>query len=76
MFLKANYLNLQKIARAFPIPRITTLPKQPIKFFSVITNKDKNKKEIKFINPKNYADVNSSREKEYYEFEKMILVTG
>ena len=75
MFLKANYLNLHKISRLFAVPRITTLSKH-IKFYSVITNKDKNKKEIKFIKPKNYADVNSSRDKEYYEFEKMNLVTG
>jgi len=75
MFLNSNYLKFQNISKFLLNFQVPSLFKQ-VKFFSLSTSKDKNKKEIVFITPKIYADVNHSREKNYYDFESMTLTQG
>ena len=75
MFFKSNYLKFQNIPKILLNSQVPSLFKR-VKFFSVSTSKDKNKKEIVYITPKKYADVNNSREKDYYDFENMTLTHG
>jgi hypothetical protein len=75
MFLKSNYSKFRNIPRTLMTSYVPTILNQ-VKLFSVSTSKDKNKKEIVCVTPKKYADVNYSREKEYYDFENMTLTPG
>lgn len=76
MFLISKHLKFKNIPDVLIRSKHYSIFKETNKFYSVNTSKDKTKKDIIYIKPKNYADANSNKEKAYYDFEAMTLKHG